>query len=218
MQIGGEIAVKQQTGRLAGDGAEAECGGAPPGPLPEEERRWVRAALAGDLAAFDALVDRHWRKVASVVGRFLTDANDVEDAVQETFVRAFESLRGFRGDASVRTWLIRIAVNLCKNRRGEFWRRRVTLTDDDAALHAEAAGARTLAEAALLQGEWERALRAAMQQLPDRQRLPLLLHFFEDLSGAEIAAVLGWNESTVWSRIYAGCRALRKKLASYREA
>jgi RNA polymerase sigma-70 factor, ECF subfamily len=138
--------------------------------------------------------------------------------VQETFVRAFENLRGFRGDASVRTWLIRIAVNLCKNRRGEYWRRRVTLTGDDAALHPEAAGARTLAEAALLQGEWEGALRAAMQQLPDRHRLPILLHFFEDLSGAEIAAVLGWNESTVWSRIYAGCRALRKKLASYQEA
>jgi RNA polymerase sigma-70 factor, ECF subfamily len=206
MRIGGEMAVERRPGRLAGDGAE------------EEERRWVRAALAGDPAAFDALVDRHWRKVASVVGRFLADANDVEDTVQETFVRAYESLCGFRGDASVRTWLIRIAVNLCKNRRGEFWRRRVTLTDDDAALQAEASGPRLLAEAALLQGEWERALRGAMQQLPDRQRLPILLHFFEDLSGAEIAAVLGWNESTVWSRIYAGCRALRKKLASYREA
>jgi RNA polymerase sigma-70 factor, ECF subfamily len=218
MRIGGEIAVEQRPGRLADDGAEAECVRAPRGPLPEEERRWVRAALEGDLAAFDALVSRHWRKVASVVGRFLPDANDVEDVVQETFVRAFENLRGFRGDASVRTWLIRIAVNLCKNRRGEYWRRRVTLTGDDAALRAEAPGERMLADAALLQGEWERALHAALQQLPDRQRLPLLLHFFEDLSGAEIAAVLGWNESTVWSRIYAGCRALRKKLASYREA
>jgi RNA polymerase sigma-70 factor, ECF subfamily len=206
MRIGGEIAVEQRPMRVADDGAE------------EEERRWVRAALEGDLAAFDALVARHWRKVASVAGCFLSDANDVEDAVQETFVRAFEGLRGFRGDASVRTWLIRIAVNLCKNRRGEFWRRRVMLTDDDAALRTEPAGAPALADAALLQGEWERALHVAMAQLAERHRLPILLHFFEDLSGAEIAAVLGWNESTVWSRIYAGCRVLRKKLASYREA
>src|SRR5262249_42065514 len=206
MRIGGEIAVEPRPMRAAEDGAD------------EEERRWVRAALEGDLAAFDALVARHWRKVASVVGRFLSDANDVEDAVQETFVRAFEGLRGFRGDASVRTWLIRIAVNLCKNRRSEFWRRRVMLTDDDATLRAEPAGAPALADAALLQGEWERALQIALAQLAERHRLPILLHFFEDLSGAEIAAVLGWNESTVWSRIYAGCRELRNKLASYREA
>jgi RNA polymerase sigma-70 factor (ECF subfamily) len=179
-----------------------------------EEKLWGRAALNGDLSAFDALVNRHWRKVASVVGRLLSDPNDVEDAVQETFVRAFEHLRGFRGEASVQTWLLCIAINVCKNKRGSFWRRRVTLTDDDAALHAEPADARALAEANLLQCEWKHVLRRALRQLPDKFRVPIILHFYEDLSGAEIAAVLGWNESTVWTRIYAGCRKLRERLRS----
>jgi RNA polymerase sigma-70 factor, ECF subfamily len=202
---GGEMAVAPWWERASPDATE------------DEERRWVRATLAGDRAAFDRLVERHWPRVASLVGRFLSDSNDVEDAVQETFVRAFQNLRGFRGEASVRTWLLRIALNACRRRRSEFWRRRVSLTDDERLLDLEAPGAHALAEAVLLQSEWESALRAALRRLPDRLRLPIILHFFEDLSGAEIAAVLGWNQSTVWSRIYAGCRQLRRSLTDYRE-
>jgi RNA polymerase sigma factor (sigma-70 family) len=190
---------------------------APADAADDEERRWVRATLDGDRTAFDRLVERHWRKVSSLVGRFLTDPNDVEDTVQETFVRAFQNLRGFRGEASVRTWLLRIALNTCRSRRGEFWRRRVSLVDDHRLLDLETPGAYALAEAVLLQAEWEHALRAALGRLPDRLRIPIILHFFEDLSGAEIAAILGWNQSTVWSRIYAGCRQLRRALVDYRE-
>jgi RNA polymerase sigma-70 factor (ECF subfamily) len=183
-----------------------------------EERRWVQATLDGDRAAFDSLVERHWWKIASVAGRFLSDPNDVEDTVQETFVRAYEHLRHFRGEASVRTWLIRIAVNLCKARRSGFWHRRVSLTDDPAALDLQPADAQTPAEAVLLQAEWEQVLGDALQRLPDHLRLPIILHFFEELTGAEIAAVLGWNQSTVWTRIYAGCRQLRKNLADYQNS
>jgi RNA polymerase sigma factor (sigma-70 family) len=204
MQWGGEIAVG---GRPAFHSA-AEA----------EERAWVRATLAGDPAAFDRIVERHWRKVASVVGRFLGDPNDVEDTVQETFVRAFQSLRGFRGEASVQTWLLRIAVNLCKSRRSEYWRRRVQLLEAEPACFSEPAATAALAEGLMLQAEWEHALRGALARLPDRLRLPIVLHFFEDLTGAEIAQVLGWNQSTVWSRIYAGCRRLRQSLAEYRDS
>jgi RNA polymerase sigma-70 factor (ECF subfamily) len=202
---GGEVAVAHWREQAPADGVE------------DEERQWVRATLDGDLAAFDRLIERHWRKVASVVGRFLTDPNDVDDTVQETFVRAFESLRGFRGEASVRTWLLRIALNACRSKRGEYWRRRVTLTEDDSAFDGGVTGSPALAEAVVLQAEWEHALRAALRRLPEKLRLPIVLHFFEELSGAEIAAVLGWNQSTVWSRIYAGCRLLRKSLTDYRE-
>ena len=200
MQAEGEFAVGERLGRDA-----------------EEERHLIQAAQRGDLSAFDSLVDLHVHKVASVVGRFLQDPNDAEDALQETFVRAFQSLRGFRGEASVRTWLIRIAINVCKSRCGGFWSRRVCLRDGSAHFYAETADARRLAETALLHGEWEDTLRRQLGQLPDTLRLPIILHFFEDLSGAEIAAVLGWKESTVWSRIYAGCRRLRQRLALLQE-
>jgi RNA polymerase sigma factor (sigma-70 family) len=206
MLTGGELAVAPRREAASGDAGD------------DQERRWIRATLDGDHAAFDSLVERHWRKIASVVGRFLSDPNDVEDTVQETFVRAYEHLRRFRGEASVRTWLIRIAINLCKARRSEFWRRRVSLIDDHAALGPEPAGAQALAEASLLQAEWERALGDALKQLPDKLRAPILLHFFEGLTGAEIAAVLGWKQSTVWTRIYAGCRQLRQNLSDYQNS
>ncbi len=206
MLTGGELVVVPRREAAAGDAGDAE------------ERRWVQATLDGDHAAFDSLVERHWRKIASVAGRFLTDPNDVEDTVQETFVRAYQHLRHFRGEASVRTWLIRIAVNLCKARLSGFWHRRVSLTDDLAALDSPPAGAQIPAEALLLQAEWEQELGDALQRLPDNLRLPIVLHFFEELTGAEIAAVLGWNQSTVWTRIYAGCRQLRKNLSDYQNS
>jgi RNA polymerase sigma-70 factor (ECF subfamily) len=179
---------------------------------PEEaDQQLVRAAVAGDLAAFDRLVERHCRKVACVAGQLLNNPHDVEDVVQETFLRAFEHLAGFRGEASVRTWLIRIAMNLCRNRRQTFWWRRVLLTADHAAFEPSPADARALAEEALAQRE----LQHALERLPERLRLPLVLHFFEELSGAEIAAILGCSENAVWKRIYAGRRALRKSLPAF---
>src|SRR5690242_11198348 len=95
-----------------------------------DDRDLVEAAARGDHSAFDAIVESHWRKVASVVGQFTRNPDEVDDTVQETFIRAFANLLGFRGQASVRTWLIRIAINLCKNRRQSFWRRWVVLFHD----------------------------------------------------------------------------------------
>jgi RNA polymerase sigma factor (sigma-70 family) len=173
----------------------------------EDEPLW-RAAAAGDHAAFEALIERHAGRVTSMAVRFLPNPSDVEDVVQETFLRAFENLRRFRGGSSLRVWLLQIAINLCKNRRRGFWWRRVRLTDEDALLASQASDPRDLAEKALARGELDRAIR----QLPEHLQLPFVLRHLEELSGAEIAAVLGWNESTVWTRIYAAQRELRKKL------
>lgn len=170
--------------------------------------RLVRATLAGDMSAFDALVERHWQKVASVAGRFQADPNEVDDAVQETFVLAFRHLRRYRAEASFRTWLLRIAVNVCRSRRTAPWQRRVSLVANDELSGAGSVDVQRLAEQQLSQEE----LAKAVQQLPEKLRLPLILRFYEELSGPEIAAVLGWNESTVWSRIYAACRELKKRL------
>jgi RNA polymerase sigma-70 factor, ECF subfamily len=192
---------EQPTGSLMADAAD--------------ERRLVQAALSGEFSAFDALVERHWRKVASVVRHFLPDADEADDAVQETFVKAFQRLRDFRGEASVQTWLIRIAINLCKNRRQSFWKRKVTLfegADEELLPGSLAAG-----EEVMLQGQQTGAIRAAVSRLPDKYRLPIILHYFEGLTGAEVAAVIGCKESAVWSRIYTGCRGLKKQLSDWVE-
>jgi RNA polymerase sigma-70 factor, ECF subfamily len=179
----------------------------------DEDQHLVHATLRGDSRAFDTLVQRHWGKVASIAGRFLRDPNDVEDVTQETFVQAYRHLRAFRGQASIQTWLIRITVNVCKNRVRTAWWRRVSLVGAAPLDPAGASDAQALAEGAVLQEQFEKAVAL----LPDALRVPFVLRFLEDLSGAEIAAALGWNESTVWTRIYAARRELRKRLGNFLE-
>jgi len=178
-----------------------------------EDQELVREARRGDSRAFDTLVQRHWGKVSSIAARFLRDPNDVEDVTQETFLQAYRHLRAFRGQASVRTWLVRITVNVCKNRVRTAWWRRVSLVGAAPLDPAGASDAQALAEGAVLREQFEKAVAT----LPDPLRVPFVLRFLEDLSGAEIAAVLGWNESTVWTRIYTARRELRKRFASFLE-
>ncbi len=181
-----------------------------------DDRRLIDAAMDGDFAAFDALVESNWRKVGAVVRQFVRDPNEVEDAIQETFVRAFSSLNTFRRDSSIQTWLLRIAINLCSNRRKSFWNRWVVSFDDDSQHAYRAVRMEQPVEVAISTSD-SAELHAAIDRLPEKYRLPLALHYFEDMKGSEIAAALGWNESTVWSRIYAGCRQLRKSLAGWQE-
>ena len=177
MHASGEIVVRQRL-ELAGED--------------EDVRLWC-AAAAGDDTAFETLVSRHSRKVASVAARFLHDRDEAEDVVQETFIRAFETRHRYPRVLCVRTWLLRIAINLCRSRRRTAWWRRTWVTGDTAALERAPEDPRELAEQTLLHREIERVLR----DLPETLRLPFLLRYYEDLPGTEIAAVLGWNESTV---------------------
>ena len=171
-----------------------------------EDARLVREALAGSHAAFDTLVERHAPTVSSVLRRFLADPNDLEDAVQETFLRAYQNLRRFRAKATLRTWLIQIGINVCRDRKRAFWQRRVVLTDDsDRTL---AGGTDPQSDAALLR----QAIDRAVEKLPEKLRIPFTLHAYEELAGWEIAEVLGCSESTIWSRIYAARKQVRLSL------
>src|SRR4030095_2616302 len=98
------------------------------------------------------------------VRRFLADPDEVEDVVQETFVQAYRKLGTFRGQATLRNWFIRIAVNRCKKRRRAFWRRKVWVTDEADRLHPDPIDPRTLAEEAVIQ----QAVARAVSQLPER--------------------------------------------------
>lgn len=169
------------------------------------ELRLVQAVLAGDHACFDRLVSRHAAQIASIVRRVGGETADVEDIVQETFLRAYQNLRRFRGRSTLRTWLIQIALNVCRDRQRSFWKRRVRLTLPE----RPDPGQGSFVDATLL----HQSIEAAVARLPEKLRLPFVLHAFEELSGVEIAAVLGWRESTVWTRIYAARKQLRSQLA-----
>ena len=183
----------------------------PPASVPDaEEQLLIIAARQGDLAAFDSLVSLHFVRVSSIARQYLHSRQEVEDAVQDTFVKAYQSIHTFRGDSQFRTWIIRITINTCKNRRGSFWSRFVS-TGDEAPLLLSVDNSMNTERSVLDQARSTELLRA-VRSLPEKQREPIVLHFFEELSGAEIAAILGCNESTVWSRIYTGLKTLRKRL------
>jgi RNA polymerase sigma-70 factor, ECF subfamily len=190
MNACGEMVVEQPLGLI---------------PKDEDERLW-RAAAAGDRGAFEDLVKRHSRILASVAARLLGSQDEVEDAVQETFLRAYRTMSRFRGECTVRAWLVSITVNICRTRRRGLGRWRELLARSGSFLTPAAPDPRREAEHRLTRAEVDRALAA----LPENLRVPFVLRFYEELSGVEIAAALGWNESTVWSRIYAAQRKLRQ--------
>ena len=179
--------------------------------VPDEDAALVRRCKAGDVEAFGALVTRHEARVGALVGRILGNATpeDVEDTAQDVFVQAWRALPRFRGDARFSTWLYRIATNTAIrqwHRRKKHWQ--MTVEEDRG---AEAASPTRLSED-IARREEGRALRAALDRLPEKQRTVLLLHYFEEYSCEEIALLLGCSVGTIWSRLHYGCRKLRGQL------
>lgn len=182
---------------------------APPVDRTADDRTLVLAAQAGAAEAFDVLVERHRRAVYNVCYRFTGNHADASDLAQDAFVRAYRGLRSFRGDAAVSTWLYRIAVNVCLNHAAV--KRPVHEPIDARPLvdHGiEAPDRRVLRE------ERSMRVRAAIGQLPPRQRLTVILRAYHDLTHEQIAAMLGSSVGTVKANFFHALRNLRARLAS----
>lgn len=184
----------------------------------DEDASLVRRCRRGDVEAFGALVTRHESRVRALVARILgagATPDDVDDATQDVFVQAWRALPRFRGDARFSTWLYRVATNLAIKQWHRTRRRQSEVAEEDlpeavrAALADPSAGPSAEAE----RRAQDRALRQAIDGLPEKQRTVVLLHYFEDYSCEEMAQMIGCSVGTVWSRLHYGCRKLRDKLA-----
>ena len=163
----------------------------------------VSAHVGGDPNAFNTLVRRHRDRLWAVALRTLGDREEAADAVQEALVSAFRKADSFRGEAAVTTWLHRIVVNACLDRiRRRQARPTVPLADREVAQPQD--------QHALT--ELQLDVRAALAQLPQAQRLALVLVDLEDLPVAEAAQLLGVAEGTVKSRCARGRMALAQLL------
>jgi RNA polymerase sigma-70 factor (ECF subfamily) len=153
------------------------------------EASLLRAGRAGDRAALERLVALHERPLFALCHGILGHVEDAEDAVQETFLRALRGLPGFRGEATFRTWLYRIAINVCLERKASH---RATMPWDEEQPP-------TLPDATSPEAMALRQLRMmeALRSLPPRQRAILLLKEREGWSVAEIAAALRLKERQV---------------------
>jgi RNA polymerase sigma factor (sigma-70 family) len=163
----------------------------------------LHAARAGDVHAFNRLVDVHQRQIYNVCYRTLGSADDAEDATQDTFFSAFRNLGAFRGSAAgLRAWLTRVAVNACYDQLRRRQRRPTTSLDaleDDAPVHLPDASPGP--ESSTLDLETAEAIQAALNGLPPEQRLVVVLCDINGLSYEEAAHAMGVELGTVKSRL-----------------
>jgi RNA polymerase sigma-70 factor (ECF subfamily) len=166
----------------------------------------LRAAQAGNRSALDQLLALHERPLLVLCHGILGHAEDAEDAVQETFLRALRALSGFRGAASLRTWLFRIAVNVCLNwkrdQRHDLAAPAVPLWDD------EGDGIPTPTASPELIALRRLRVTEALAELPPRQRVVFLLKVLEGWSVAEIAVAMRWNPIRVQNELAKARRVL----------
>ena len=166
----------------------------------------VAACLAGDRSAFDPIVDRYRRQIYNVCFRFTGSHADASDLAQDTFIRAYRGLRGFRGQSALGTWLYRIAVNVCLNRTASNAPREESLRPE----HLE--GAIEPPDRRLLREERAERVRAAIARLPNKQRAALILRVYHDLRHDEIARVLGSSVGAVKANFFHALINLKKLL------
>ena len=177
----------------------------------DPDRELVERFRAGERTAFDLLVRRHQKGIWRMVRRYIKSDADASDVTQQVFVRAFKGLISFRGASSVRSWLFRIAINCSLTWiRDHKYEQPGELAED--ALTEEPTGLANIA------GSQEGArLRAAIQQLPPKQKLVLELRVFDDLPFKEVAELADCSENTAKVNFHYAVKRLREILGAERE-
>ena len=174
---------------------------------PDEDSLIGRARL-GDVGAADELVRRYLSDVYAVTSRVLLDYDLAQDAAQEAFVNALRGLNRFRGEASFRTWLLRIALNAARTiARRQHHRREVSLE----AVQDTPSDTRDAAHVAAVHDEASRAA-AMLEHLPEKQRMAVSLRINQGLSYQEIGAVLDCTEGAARVNYHLGVKRLRELL------
>ena len=185
------------------------------------ETQFIERLKKGEEAAFEALVSERSGEIYGLLYRLTENREEARDLTQETFLRAFQSISRFRGDADLKTWIYRIAINQARN-RWRWWSRRrrgSTVSLDSPQPGSNQPLSSTLSvdhsntpEQDTLAHEREKALRLALQSLGRVYREAVILRDIEGFSYEEVSETLGISIGTVKSRLARGRDALRRKL------
>jgi len=195
--------------------------------IPSEEALLVAELQAGSEQAFAQLIAQYQQPLYSLIARSLQDPADASDTTQEVFIKVFRNIRGFHGEASLRTWLYRIALHEASNHRRWWSRHKRQEVTIDVPLGPESDGegeslslAHTLADNGCspydhaAQKELRERVEAALRKLPEAFRVVVVLREIEGFAYEEIAEILQANLGTVKSRLTRGRAALRTLLAA----
>jgi RNA polymerase sigma factor (sigma-70 family) len=182
-----------------------------------DDLRLMQRVGQGDTDAFEELVEKHQALVAGTVARMLGSNSDVEDIAQQVFIRVWKSARRYVPRAKFTTWLLKITRNLVFNELRRTKRRaQVPLqpegSGEDPTLKDDMNPA---PDASLLETELQRTIEEAILQLPEAQRMALVLRRYEQLSYEQIAEVLGLSVPAVKSVLFRARAELRSRLSKY---
>lgn len=182
----------------------------------------IEKSKNGDLEAFEMLVRRYESKVYTVAYRFLGNHADASDLAQETFVRLYQALPGFRGESSFMTWLYRITANACRDEIRRQQRYQVVSLDVEAGTNGAQAISQVPSrspspEEAVEQKEFNEMIQQCLGSLSEEHRLVLVMREIQGLSYEEIADVLKCSLGTVKSRLNRARQAFKEKFSAQRE-
>jgi RNA polymerase sigma factor (sigma-70 family) len=191
-----------------------------PASAPEDDLRLIQRAKTGDMSSFDELVRRYQERIYATVYHMTSNHEDASDLTQETFIKAYQALRSFKGDSSFFTWVYRIAINktinFLKKRKN---RNHFSLNDLD--FNAEhdpdlvALVSHKTPRRDLNLSELQEKLNTAMQKLSDVHRLVVTLHDIQGLPHEEISRIMDCNIGTVRSRLFYARQQLQAFLSDY---
>jgi len=181
------------------------------GPEVAPESDFVRRARDGDLAAFDALVRTHFKRVYSFTHRLVGSHEDAEDLAQECFVRAWRALPHYREEAAFGTWLCRIALHLAQDHRRAGARRAITIPME----HGERPSSEASPAEALTRAELSKEVALALDRLPARLRAALVLRAIEGREYDEVAGITGVKSATARTHVMQARKLLQRALAPW---
>jgi RNA polymerase sigma-70 factor (ECF subfamily) len=176
---------------------------------------------AAEIQDFDAVVRLYWPRIFRFVLASLRDRDTAQTLTQDCFLKAHRNRDRFRGEASLHTWLIQIAINLIRdfgrNRRLQFWRRARTSAVDVSTAGDWIPGHEVSAESKAVIKEQVESVWRATERLSERQRTVFLLRFVEDMELLEIAAATGMTEGAVKVHLFRAIRSVRKTMGADHE-
>ncbi len=194
--------------------------------LPERNRALTDAEIMlkvkdGDDASFNYLIEKYRRAIISFMYRMVHNSAIAEELAQEVFLRVYRSRESYSADAKFTTWLYRIATNLAvnyardtKHERPEF-KQSIDEPDDDTGLSIDVADGSLNAEQQILRRERLTAIKAQVESLPERQRMAVLMHKYQEMDYKQIAEVLKLSESATKSLLFRAYESLREKLKDF---
>ena len=190
--------------------------------LSDPDNQLMQKAGSGDIAAFKELIKKHQGTVTGIIYRYTGNHNEVEDLAQDIFLKIYKAANSYVPRAQFKTWLYKVVANHCLNFFRSQKRKALIYSLDqpvseDYNPHIQRTDAqKEQPETLLQQQELQIALKRALSELPERQRMAIILHRFEGLSYKEVADTLGSSLSAVESLIFRAMSSLKEKLSPYK--